>query len=229
MQFTFSESDYLVFKVLIIKLLAIHIQYMGYLGIVHGSIFQVVYLSKFDETAYQTTKNYTRGLRGRSTSLGAVTMPNRCRAFGCNTGCDRKKFDAPLSCDDASIATFHFPFKKPELLAKWKRFVSLNNWTPTNSSVLCEKHFEGHYIKRGNRTTLQWDQNPIPTIQSTMALKRPASFPPVEMLRKPPKIRNICPDQLPEFKENDIIATLDQIDPDKRCPPMYEHKKMKTP
>ena len=111
-----------------------------------------------------------------------------------------KSFNAPLSHDDASIAKFHLPFKKPELLAKWKRFVSLNNWTPTNSSVLCEKHFEGHYIKRGNRTTLQWDQNPIPTIQSTMALKRPASFPPVEMLRKPPKIRNICPDQLPEFK-----------------------------
>ena len=103
-----------------------------------------------------------------------LTMPNRC-AFGCNTGWDREKPDPLPTSGDAKIATFHFPMKKPELLAKWKKFVNLQDWIPTESSVLCEKHFEPQYIKQGSRTTLKWEQYPIPTIQSNTAQKRPAT------------------------------------------------------
>ena len=150
-------------------------------------------------------------------------MPNS--AFGCNNGWDREKPDPLPTSGDAKIATFHFPMKKPELLAKWKKFVNLQDWIPTESSVLCEKHFEPQYIKQGSRTTLKWEQYPIPTIQSNTAQKRPASFSSIEKLRKPPKIRNVYPDQLPQFKDADIISSFEKIDPILHCPPEYEYKK----
>ena len=85
-------------------------------------------------------------------------MLNRCCIEGC-TGYD------PKEPADISISTtaFHFPLKKPELLKKWIRFTNKQNWQPTSSSVLCERHFHEDSITRGKGTTLKWNLNPIPT------------------------------------------------------------------
>ena len=42
--------------------------------------------------------------------------------------------------------------------------------------------------------------NPVPTIHSKIARKRP-SLPNVTPLRRPPKVRNIEPDQMPQFND----------------------------
>ena len=88
-----------------------------------------------------------------------------------------------------------------------------------NISTLCEKHFKEDFDKRGKRTTLNWKLNPIQSIQSSAAIymKRPSSFPIMTELRKPPKIRNIIPDQMDEFIQFDFIKTLPDIDLIKDC------------
>ena len=67
--------------------------------------------------------------------------------------------------------------------------------------------------------------NPVPTIQSTAASKRPASLPPVTELRKPPKIRNVLPDEKPEFDDQDLIRCFNNIDIVKHFPTGYQGKK----
>ena len=123
------------------------------------------------------------------------------------------------------MATFHFPKQKEELLKRWEKFVAKKDWSSTSSSVLCEKHFQEKFLKRGKRTTLKWDLNPVPTIHDDKAKKRPADFPEIQELRKPPKIRSILPDQLKEFSDIDKIRTHEEIDPIKHCPQGYEGKK----
>jgi len=146
-------------------------------------------------------------------------MPNKCVAYGCSTG-----YLTETSTREDNIATFHFPMKKQELLNRWNRFVNRSDWTATSSSVLCEKHFKEDVIKRGKRTTLDWNQTPIPTIQSSLARKRPSSFPAICEIRKPPKIRNIQEDQISDFNESDTIKNFKCIDSFKHRPRGYEAK-----
>ena len=131
-------------------------------------------------------------------------MPGKCSAHGCRSGYDKKKTD---KAEKERIATFHFPLNKPELLDKWKKFANMKH-DPGKSAVLCEKHFKDYYIKRGKKTTLFWDKNPVPTQQTSEAQKRPACFPEMTELRKPPKIRNILPDQQTDFRNKDIYKLL---------------------
>ena len=153
-----------------------------------------------------------------------LKMPNKCSAFGCFTGYYRKE-DEESSTPEETVARFKFPLKNDELLKKWTDFINKKNWTPTARTVLCEKHFTQDFIKRGQRTTLKWDINPVPSVQSSAAAKRPASFPPVTGLRKPPKIRNILPDQKKDFDNQDLIRSLNEIDVVKHCPAGYQGKK----
>ena len=115
--------------------------------------------------------------------------------------------------------------KRDDILGKLIKFIRKKDWLPTNSSVICEKHFKDIYLKRGKRTTLNWEMNPVPTIHNSEALQRPANFPEIKYLRKPPKIRNILPDQKPEFDAIDLIKSFDKIDPIKHCPEGYKGKR----
>ena len=56
-------------------------------------------------------------------------------------------------------------------------------------------------------------------------MKRPSLLPNVPALRKPSKLRNVQPDQMPEFHTNDLIHRIADLDPVKHCPPGYEFKK----
>ena len=63
------------------------------------------------------------------------------------SGYEIKVSDNPALTEN--IAKFHFPFKKPNLLQKGERFVNRQDWQPSSSLVLCEKHFsEGPIAKR---------------------------------------------------------------------------------
>ena len=71
-------------------------------------------------------------------------MVNKCVAFGCKTGyASEKVADCSVENDQKNhVATFHFPFKNPELADKWVKFINRRDWIPSSTAVLCEKHFE---------------------------------------------------------------------------------------
>ena len=134
-------------------------------------------------------------------------MVNKCVAYGCKTGYDSEKTeDGNVENDKIPrIATFHFPFKKPELLNKWIRFVNRRDWVPTSAAVLCEKHFKEEYISRGKKSNLKWKCNPTPTIHSVESLKRPSSLPTPVVPRKLPKVREEN-DEMKPFLQSDTIS-----------------------
>ena len=81
-------------------------------------------------------------------------------------------------------------------------------------SVLCEKHFNQTLIKREKkRNKLIWKSNPIPTIYTEEARKRPSMCQTPSEPRKPPKVRNIQPDELQQFTAADVIKDFTDIDP----------------
>ena len=81
--------------------------------------------------------------------------------------------------------TVVFSFPRDDDLKKiWVRFVNRKDWSPSNSSVICIKHFEKKYLKMGERKKrcrLHMRKKPVPTIfdpsahaySSTSALKVP--------------------------------------------------------
>ena len=92
-----------------------------------------------------------------------------CVYVGCNTNYATCK-------EKVSVFTFPDEENNSELRLKWERFVNrAGDWTAKDRSVLCEKHFEPHYIKPGKkRNHLKRKLDPIPTIHSEEALKTPS-------------------------------------------------------
>ena len=74
------------------------------------------------------------------------------------------------------------------------------------------KHFEERYIIKGKRNKLDWKLDPIPTIHSREALKRPSVLTTPNIPRKQPKERALQPDQLQDFQESDQIIDFENID-----------------
>ena len=70
--------------------------------------------------------------------------------------------------------------------------------------------------------------NPVPTKHSFVALKRPSTLPEMLTPGKPLKIRNIEPDQRPDFTEKDRIESFAKIDHLKHCPPGYSSERNET-
>ena len=133
-------------------------------------------------------------------------MVNKCCAFGCKTGYDSS------SHEEERFSTFYFPLEKENLLEQWVKFVNRSDWKPTKSSVLCIKHFDEKYISRGKRNKLNWKLDPVPTIHSKEALKRPSALPTSTVPRKAPKIRGIQCDQIEGFSNKDKIKSFSDID-----------------
>ena len=103
-------------------------------------------------------------------------MPGKCSLNGCRTGYDSKKDEEVVIGRKAS---FQFPMEH---------------------SVLCEDHFEGHFIRRhAVPTTLDWKKDPVPSIRQKNARKREASA------SNPESIRNR---QSPKAKENNSSYTI---------------------
>ena len=74
--------------------------------------------------------------------------------------------------EDKNISMFPFPLEMPALVEHGKKFV--NRWDLQSISVIFMKHFESKYIIKGRGRTLNWKFNPVHTIHSTEAMKRPS-------------------------------------------------------
>ena len=154
-------------------------------------------------------------------------MPNKCASYGCSSGynyesSEKRKEEAGESSEKGKISTFYFPLKNEELLQKWIKFVNRKDWIPTSSSVLCEKHFQENLIARSQRNKLKWHLNPIPTIHSESARKRPSMLPNVCQSRKKPKQRNVLPDEIQNFIDRDVILKFQDIDVQNHCPQGFQ-------
>ena len=76
-----------------------------------------------------------------------VIMVNKCVIYGCKSG---------YKGNANSFPSFHFPFQKVDLLAKWTKFVNRLDWSPTSNSVTCANHFDQKFILNGKRKKLNW-------------------------------------------------------------------------
>ena len=106
-------------------------------------------------------------------------MVNNCAASKCSSG--------HASNEKKQIAKFHFPLKCAELNKQWIRFVNRRDWLATKPSALCELHYEERYLWRGEKCTLQWLINPVPTVYSQKPLSKPSLLPTQQTTRSLPR------------------------------------------
>ena len=87
------------------------------------------------------------------------------------------------------------------------------DWKPTESSVIWEFHFEEHLISKGDRWTLKWKSNPVPTILTEEMKATPRSVLPTPTPPpwKPPTKRSLEVDQMDTFLSKDIINNFSEI------------------
>ena len=91
----------------------------------------------------------------------------------------------------------------------------MNRWSPESLSVIRIKHFE--YIIKGRRRTLNWKFNPVHTIHSTEAMKRPSVLCfLISPRREPKKEESFEKDQLQLFQNNDYINDFKDLS-EKNC------------
>ena len=107
------------------------------------------------------------------TLLSILDMVNKCCIYNC-------RFNY---AGENHTVVFSFP-RDDGLKKIWVRFANRKDWCPSNSSVICIKHFGKKYLKMGERKKrcrLHMSKKPVPTIfdpsthaySSTSALKVP--------------------------------------------------------
>jgi len=78
--------------------------------------------------------------------------------------------------------------------------------------VFCGKHFEDKYLIRGEiRCKLNWNLNPIPSIHTDAALKRPSTVRNPSPGRKAAKTRIFQEDELSIFNQKDCTTSFDVL------------------
>lgn len=160
-------------------------------------------------------------------------MVNKCCVFNCRSNYIGQERNA----------VFTFP-ADVDMRNRWIKFVNRKDWQPSSSSVICVKHFEDKYLKKGEqdkRYRLDKTLKPIPTIypssappQTTAALSDsvnslenfmpPSVIPTVSVPRKSPTKRIFRADELPKFIENDAISDFTCLDTS-LVPPGYSFTK----
>ena len=106
---------------------------------------------------------------------------------------------------------FSFPSDE-DIKNRWIKFVNRKDWEPMPSAVICIKHFEDKFLKKGEhekRFRLIKTLKPIPTIYP--ASTKTSSTYKVSLPRKSPKKRVFQEDQYDEFKRNNNIIALESI------------------
>ena len=145
-------------------------------------------------------------------------MVNKCVVVGCEHGYTKRKRDKDVVDIPTAKGSFHFPANNDALKKKWTKFVSRDDWIPSENSVICSDHFESTYLVIGKRIRLRRELDPIPTIY-------PIEHTPVSSLlnttassttRKPPKDR-IIKDEYDEFLKQDKLKEFQSLD--QNCAP----------
>ena len=137
-------------------------------------------------------------------------MGYKCAVFGCDTGYEGGE----------KHPTFFFP-KDTHLTEKWEKCVNRRDWKCTSYSVICAKHFEAKYIKKGEkRDKLRCELQPIPIIHDNLTTCVVPTA-----ARKAPKERNV--DAWKDFKASDVISNFNHLSPDV-CPKYFTYLKQET-
>ena len=76
--------------------------------------------------------------------------------------------------------------------------------------VLCELHFEEKYLRRGEKCTLEWSWNPVPTVYPQKLLSKPSSLPTQQTTRNLSRKRSLA-DELSTFQQRDIIRNFQYL------------------
>ena len=123
-------------------------------------------------------------------------MVNKCVVFGSKSGYDNQQ---------EQVSGFSFPFNKSDLLEKWVKFVNRQEWKPSKSSVIGVKHFQQEFVNNGTRKKLKWEMQPVPTLHTAEAMKRPSTLPNTSLPRKATKVRIYQEDELSNFQNKDFM------------------------
>ena len=118
------------------------------------------------------------------------------------------------------VRAFSFPSEE-DIKNRWIEFVNRKVWQPISSAVICIKHFESKFLKKGEhekRFRLIKTLKPIPTIYP--ASRKASSTYKVSLPRKSPKKRVFQEDPYDEFKRNNNIIGLESIT-ESDCPHGY--------
>ena len=99
-------------------------------------------------------------------SKSFTKIANTCSVVYCKTG--YKKRENKENKIPEKHPVFGFPDSKPDLKGKWVKFLSRKSWLPAKNSGICAKHFEVRFLRKGLRTTLRWDLNPVPILCSNI-------------------------------------------------------------
>ena len=76
---------------------------------------------------------------------------------------------------EETVPVFSFPSDE-DIRNRWIKFVNRKDWQPTSSAVICIKHFESKFLKKGEhekRFKLIKTLKPIPTIYPALRKHRP--------------------------------------------------------
>ena len=141
-------------------------------------------------------------------------MVNKFCLVGCRSNYKREEI----------VAAFSFPSDE-DTKNRWIKFVIRKDCQPTPSAVICIKHFEGKFLKKGEhekRFRLIKTLKPIPTIYP--ASTKTSSTYKVSLPRKSPKKRVFQEDQYDQFKRNNNIIGLESIT-ESGCPHSYLYAK----
>ena len=95
-------------------------------------------------------------------------MVNKCCVFNCRSN---------YIGQEQRNAVFTFP-ADVDMRNRWIKFVNRKDWQPSSSSVICVKHFEDKYLKKGEqdkRYRLDKKLKPIPTIYPSSAPPQPTA------------------------------------------------------
>ena len=148
-------------------------------------------------------------------------MTKTCSVAGCKTNYRKTVGGEVVISNPGTVFAFPNELKKPELHRQWVRFCNQKTvFKITVNSGVCDKHFDSKFIKDGQRKRLIWEQDPVPTNYAADIDIPPSVLPTPQTTRKPPTDRS-QPDQLGDFRKDDMIKSLADIT-NSICPPGYK-------
>ena len=76
--------------------------------------------------------------------------------------------------------------------------------------MLCELYFDGEYLRRAEKYTLEWSKNLIPTIYPQKPLSKPSSLP-TEQTTCSLTRKSSFPNDLSAFQQRNIIRNFQYL------------------
>ena len=141
----------------------------------------------------------------------AQVMTKTCSVAGCNTNHKKRVDGKTIILNPGTVFTFPNDNRYAEIRREWVRFCNRKRaFDITNNSGICTKHFEERFVNDGERKTLKWMLNPIPSKYCADIHIPPSVLPTPTSNRKPPTDRS-SPDELSSFKEEDDINKFADI------------------